>query len=173
MFDDNCFEQAKAECAKMIFDQSLIIDGEDIEYELRKAMLPYTKATGIYFLISSDDKLLYVGKSNNLLFRLISHLYGNGGSTRTYSKSIKKMRIAIFPSETKPKRLFDIEKIFISSMKPAFNGSNYADELKQYGYANKHNYISRSKNGNPMSNEEIKEILSDWPKVSGDTRNAG
>jgi predicted GIY-YIG superfamily endonuclease len=153
------FRESVRQCAVKIFTESLVIKGDDLEYEVRKALLETKKPKGIYFLLSGDEKLLYVGKSENLLDRLINHVTGKGGNSNKYIYLVKEIRVAIF-EDGSGKRLTQLEKTFIAKMKPAFNGGNYtAGSSMQFGYESLYPKIKNA------SLEEMSEMLKEWPKI--------
>jgi len=161
LINPNCFDVAEGKCALGIFESSESIKGDDLEYELRKRLVGFKKAKGIYFLVSDEGKLLYVGKSINLLNRVTSHLEGNGGTSYKYFKLIKEIRLAIFDDKITAKELHAIEKKFIRALKPAFNGGNYVDgTTTQYSYTSLYDKLKAAKN-----EEDIQNTLDEWPKV--------
>jgi hypothetical protein len=81
------------------------------------------KIQGVYLLFDSEENLIYVGQSNNIYNRLISH-----------SKNINKNWVFsyIIPIENKEHRLFT-EAIMIKSLKPLNNiAKGYP---KNYGWS--------------------------------------
>jgi len=161
LINPKCFDDAEEKCALSIFERLESIKGDDLEYELRKRLVEFKKVKGIYFLVSYKRKLLYIGKSINLLSRVTSHLEGNGGTSHKYFKLIKEIRLAIFDDKISAKELHAIEKRFIRALKPAFNGGNYVDgTTTQYSYTSLYDKLKSAKD-----EEGIQSILDEWPKV--------
>jgi predicted GIY-YIG superfamily endonuclease len=160
VFNPEVFNESIRRCAENVYSDSLIIKGDDLEYEVRKALLETKRPKGVYFLISGSGKLLYVGKSENILERLVSHINGKGGNSSRYISFVKEIRIALF-SDCTGKSLHTLEKTFITSLKPAFNGGNYsAGSTAQYGYESLYHKLNRS-----ITEDDLVEMLTDWPKI--------
>lgn len=158
-FKSTLFTESIRQCAISILEESLVITGNDLEYEIRKALLETKKPKGIYFLISEEGKLLYVGKSENLLERLVSHVNGKGGNSSQYIGLVKEIRVAIF-EDGKGKVLSKLERTFITMLKPAFNGGNFTEgSSKQYGYESLYPILRQK------SLTELKQKLRDWPSL--------
>lgn len=142
----------------------------DLEFEIRKQLLSKEKLTGIYFLLNNDSKLLYIGKSTNVESRLISHIEGNGGNTKRFYKEISKIKIVFF-NDMGVIELNALERIFIRSLRPAFNGSCDSlnnSTMKAYGYESLY-FKLRDKchfrNTDEVNNAFAKELLSEWEPV--------
>jgi predicted GIY-YIG superfamily endonuclease len=132
------FYLAERRAALELLETAYEIDANlpDLEYEIRKRLLSKERLTGIYFLLNNENKLLYVGKSANVEKRLVDHAEGKGGNSHRFLGSVDKIKIVFF-EPMKTKELSELEKIFIKTLRPAFNGS--CDSLskstvKSYGY---------------------------------------
>lgn len=132
------FLQAEKRTALDLLKDAMEIDANvpDLEFEVRKRLLSKERQTGVYFLLNNDKQLLYVGKSVNIEKRLLDHIGGKGGNSHRFIDAVDKIRIIPFEPMS-VKELHELEKIFIRSLQPAFNGS--CDGLakstqKSYGY---------------------------------------
>jgi hypothetical protein len=77
------------------------------EEDIVKSSAPWAAAIGVYFLID-EDKVVYVGQSNNVYARITSH----------YDKKFN--RFAYIPCE--PKVLDGLESLYIHVFRPLLNG---------------------------------------------------
>jgi predicted GIY-YIG superfamily endonuclease len=77
---------------------------------------------GIYLLYTSDDKLLYVGKSENIKNRIRTHLGGKDVATGKFVKFVSKIRVIYVDWDVHRQNLFRVERWIIGNLKPAFNG---------------------------------------------------
>jgi predicted GIY-YIG superfamily endonuclease len=77
---------------------------------------------GIYLFYTSDDKLLYVGKSENIKNRIRTHLSGKDSATGKFINFVSKISIIYVDWDVNRQALFSVERWFITNLKPVFNG---------------------------------------------------
>lgn len=158
-FNSELFHESVRQCAVRIYQNSLVIKGEDMEYEVRKALLETKKPKGVYFLISKCNKLLYVGKSENLLDRLVNHVTGKGGNSSRYVGLVKEIRVAIFEDGT-GSTLTRLERTFIMNLKPAFNGGNgKGGSTIQFGYRSLYPELYG------VTEDDLIRLINSWPSI--------
>lgn len=98
-----------------IISSSDLFEGEELT---AKAI---SQGRGLYLLGTSDDKLLYVGKSENIKNRLRTHLSGKDRATGKFINFVSKIRIIYVDWDVNRQVLFSVERWFIVNLKPVFN----------------------------------------------------
>lgn len=117
---------------------------------------------GIYLLYTSDDKLLYVGKSENVKGRIRTHLSGKDKSTGKFIEFVSKIRIIYVDWDVNRQTLFSVERWFIGNLKPVFNGpihESWADS-----YESCHAKLKSIGEDNPNRVALVGELINGWGK---------
>ena len=100
---------------------------ECVSYDARDSLPPIA---AIYFVLSPDGEILYIGKATNLYLRWKSH------HRRHVYALIHAVRIAWIPISNRAK-LVEIEQMCIQHFSPVHNGSKYpkrADEKRSTSF---------------------------------------
>jgi predicted GIY-YIG superfamily endonuclease len=113
-----------------------------------------TAGRGVYLLYTSDDKLLYVGKSENVKNRIRTHLSGRDPSTGKFINFVSKVRIIYVDWCVGRQSLFSVERWFIGNLRPAFNGpihSSWGDSYESF-----HGRLKE------VSDDQVGELINEW-----------
>jgi predicted GIY-YIG superfamily endonuclease len=109
---------------------------------------------GIYFLYTSDDKLLYVGKSENIKHRIRQHLGGKDIATGKFIGFVSKIRVVFVDWDVTRQKLFSVERWFIGNLRPAFNGPIHESWADSY-----ETFYGRLKE---ISEDLVGELINEW-----------
>ncbi len=104
------------------------------------------KVAGIYFLLDDDDRVIYVGKSKNVLARVGSHLYDE-----RKSPYISRVAGVAVP----PERLDEVERLYIKLYSPPFNAGTDAGIEYLKAIQRKRKAVARKMRAHPEVVEEL------------------
>ncbi|PAD91676.1 GIY-YIG nuclease family protein [Shouchella clausii] len=133
------FQDAIKEEAKRLFGSALEIEVDptdpNCEHDVRSNLLSKKPIKGIYFLLTEDQKLLYVGKSENISNRVVAHIKGTDiNNSGKYYWAIRRVRVLPVSDDVSVKDHNQLEKDFIKALMPAFNGATSSNTYKIFGY---------------------------------------